>query len=665
MPDAAPLGVLTQLRPAPILVPLAAASDYSAADALSSVTCGRTAMRPTPVSRVSLPLAALLVAASVAATAAGQDRFWAQPASGDWTNPLSWSHSDGPVRGFETVGFDVFGSYDVRLPTDSHSLVRGMTVQRGDLRLVSNGAASALLTAQNHLTFGGGLSLPTVELINTRLETQGPLTLQPGATLFVGDDGIHAASTRIDSGATFTPTTLRLLGSQSVDLGDLTLAEAGGSTRSAVLNLELGADVQIGNLALATGSGESSGELSVSNSQLVQRDGATAVIGQAAEPGVVGTGVVAVFGNSGAASFDRVRIASTGQLLNVGGRITFRTELDVDGGVYEERNRGRREFFRGAGLRIGPGGSAKFVAQTLSLTFDQPLSIDGGALSSEGGTMIASAATLSGAVRIDGDLRFTLGSGLTIAESADVVLAHGLTTQGSAAGRTIGDGATLRVGGNYRGDGLGGPGEVIFESAVEMSGPGPTFGGRATLEETATLVAGYGGLGSDPTFRAADSVSLGGRLLIQWLNETSAPEPGSVFEVVSAPQIEGAFTEVETPAPVEGLGWRLESRSGSVHARVGRYDLQGDYNGDGLINAADYTLWRDTLGATGPLQAADADANNSVDAADYDAWTAAYGPPPTPVPEPGSGVAALACAAAAMVWGRGSPRVVAPRRLHA
>jgi hypothetical protein len=50
----------------------------------------------------------------------------------------------------------------------------------------------------------------------------------------------------------------------------------------------------------------------------------------------------------------------------------------------------------------------------------------------------------------------------------------------------------------------------------------------------------------------------------------------------------------------------------------------GDYNGDGVVNAADYTVWRDTLGSTTDLRA-DGNGDGIIDAADYSAWTTNYG----------------------------------------
>lgn len=45
----------------------------------------------------------------------------------------------------------------------------------------------------------------------------------------------------------------------------------------------------------------------------------------------------------------------------------------------------------------------------------------------------------------------------------------------------------------------------------------------------------------------------------------------------------------------------------------------GDYDGDGTVTAADYTVWRDTLGATENL-AADGDGNRVIDESDFGFW---------------------------------------------
>lgn len=49
----------------------------------------------------------------------------------------------------------------------------------------------------------------------------------------------------------------------------------------------------------------------------------------------------------------------------------------------------------------------------------------------------------------------------------------------------------------------------------------------------------------------------------------------------------------------------------------------GDYNGDGIPNAADYTVWRDTLNSTSDLRA-DGDGSGTIDAADYELWKQSF-----------------------------------------
>lgn len=54
-------------------------------------------------------------------------------------------------------------------------------------------------------------------------------------------------------------------------------------------------------------------------------------------------------------------------------------------------------------------------------------------------------------------------------------------------------------------------------------------------------------------------------------------------------------------------------------------ELIGDYNRDGAVNAADYTIWRDSNGdSVPPYTAGDGDGDGSVDPSDYDVWSANY-----------------------------------------
>lgn len=53
--------------------------------------------------------------------------------------------------------------------------------------------------------------------------------------------------------------------------------------------------------------------------------------------------------------------------------------------------------------------------------------------------------------------------------------------------------------------------------------------------------------------------------------------------------------------------------------------LAGDFNLDGIVNAADFVIWRDSLGDTGTDLAADANGDEVVNTADYDIWVENFG----------------------------------------
>jgi hypothetical protein len=56
--------------------------------------------------------------------------------------------------------------------------------------------------------------------------------------------------------------------------------------------------------------------------------------------------------------------------------------------------------------------------------------------------------------------------------------------------------------------------------------------------------------------------------------------------------------------------------------------LAGDYNGNGIVDAADYTVWRDTLGSTTDLRANGDNTGASagvIDQSDYNFWIANFG----------------------------------------
>jgi hypothetical protein len=54
-------------------------------------------------------------------------------------------------------------------------------------------------------------------------------------------------------------------------------------------------------------------------------------------------------------------------------------------------------------------------------------------------------------------------------------------------------------------------------------------------------------------------------------------------------------------------------------------DLRGDFNDDDAVNAADYTVWRNSVGQTGTDLPADANSDGVVDSGDYLLWKGNFG----------------------------------------
>src|SRR5690606_11450073 len=83
----------------------------------------------------------------------------------------------------------------------------------------------------------------------------------------------------------------------------------------------------------------------------------------------------------------------------------------------------------------------------------------------------------------------------------------------------------------------------------------------------------------------------------------------------------------------------------SVFVNVVPLFLAGDFNLDGTVDSRDFTVWRNSLGATGAGQAADANGDLVVNQLDYIIWKDNYGLSTStggslakaarPVPEPG------------------------------
>jgi hypothetical protein len=182
-------------------------------------------------------------------------------------------------------------------------------------------------------------------------------------------------------------------------------------------------------------------------------------------------------------------------------------------------------------------------------------------------------------------------------------------------------------------------GDVTSSGSASLLGSN-SFGDDLSLNSASTLFIDIAGAAPGEF----DVVSVGG---IANLNGTLSvalaggfvPSPGTQFEVISAGQIIDQGLLLGGPAA--GLFTMTVGATGVVlQAAAG---LAGDYNGDGTVDATDYTVWRNHLGQTGGLQN---DPIGGVIGADqYLQWKAHYGETvfssavssaPQQVPEPRS-----------------------------
>jgi sulfatase modifying factor 1 len=68
------------------------------------------------------------------------------------------------------------------------------------------------------------------------------------------------------------------------------------------------------------------------------------------------------------------------------------------------------------------------------------------------------------------------------------------------------------------------------------------------------------------------------------------------------------------------------NESNNLGFRVATVQVSSDFNGNGIVDAADYTVWRDTLGRYVPIgTGGDANLNGMIDPGDYAVWAMHFG----------------------------------------
>jgi T5SS/PEP-CTERM-associated repeat protein len=519
--------------------------------------------------------------------------IWSTAADGVWTVGSNWLDGSVPGNG-DMATFNAAGTYTVTFNNQNPNppAIQALLLENNaDVTFAGNTFLSQRTLSVNS---GGDRDVVITENASLTLGTfGGGLVGDKPVHLTVGDQLrlIHGGLLRVRFGSNVNVASLIRLaegsGSMQISEGGTVQSAAGfiGSfTGSSATVLVTGANSQWVSSGEMTVGGPGGGTLSISSEGLVQNTN-----------GFIGVG----------GGFDNLAIVDgmNSRWMNTG-------DLDVgfsSKGTLKVTAGGRVDA---ANARVGSGDGATGKA-----------TIDGGGsqLNSTGIVLVAGFGTGVGTLTVSNGGTVNAGGGVLVrllgTLKGDGQIIGGLGNIGTVAPGT--SPGALHVTGNYT---QGATGKL----QIELAGTAPGSGYDQLLVTGSANLAG------------TLDVSLAGSF---------TPSIGNVFEVVHANGgVLGGFPTLNLPAIPNGMGWAIVYTGLGVFLNVESAPLIGDYNHNNVVDAADYALWRDSLGQTGAGLAADGNHNNQIDPGDYDVWRARFGQvtpsgatlpaePPSAVPE--------------------------------
>jgi hypothetical protein len=186
---------------------------------------------------------------------------------------------------------------------------------------------------------------------------------------------------------------------------------------------------------------------------------------------------------------------------------------------------------------------------------------------------------------------------------------------------TISDGGRIDVARNAT---------LPIQMNIEIGEPG------VPLLQPAIYVDGYIDLKGEGTSNRA-------RLNVQF-DPAFSPKAGDLFNLFDFGDVNGEFSIIALPGLPPHLFWNQSMLYVNGTLSIA---LQGDFNLDGTVDAADYVVWRSLSGQAGAGLAADGNSDGMVDDSDYHLWRTHFGqtagtaaaipfeePMPGAVPEP-------------------------------
>ena len=166
-----------------------------------------------------------------------------------------------------------------------------------------------------------------------------------------------------------------------------------------------------------------------------------------------------------------------------------------------------------------------------------------------------------------------------------------------------------------------------------------TIIGNYTQQAGAILQIEIGGPFAGGTYDLVSitgNANMGGELQLAMLNGF-IPSASTTFTVLNAAGgVVGVFSNVTNGQRLTtfdgngsfqvnyGLGLAFDPNQIVLSAFIA-VPLPGDYNHNNVVDAADYAIWRHTLGQTGSNLAADGNGNGMIDNGDYKIWRSHFG----------------------------------------
>jgi T5SS/PEP-CTERM-associated repeat protein len=449
----------------------------------------------------------------------------------------------------------------------------------------------------------------------------------------------------IGSGPTSTGSvTVTGAGSKWTQTGNLTIGGVGvinGNSATGSLHVSLGGridtggDAQIGSAGSATARLEDSasqwnvtGAMNVSDvATLFIVSGAKAIANTA---NVRGTVWVDEAGSSWAIA-NYLNIAGT-SCLGTGCTVTPSTVNVGDGAHVDARVTQVGATFGSAQVFVDGAGSTWTTPEQLyvGLSGGGRFGVTGGAQVNTGTTELGVAPTASGIVSVDasnwtnsgeftvgvaGTGKLTVSSGGTVSAGGSFVIGPQGTLEGNS-----------HVAANVRNEGHVAPGIAISFSPPNAIGS-LHIDGTYTQTSIAALDIQLASAASLDTLSITGAATLNGTLNVTLFNGFIPAAGNSVDLLTAGGGITGRFTTLNLPSILttgHGPYWTVLYTSTDVILKLVNSPT-GDYNHNGVVDAADYTVWRDTLGQTTFPLPADGDGNHVIDANDYAIWKSNFG----------------------------------------